>query len=517
MTGRKYHDKRIIIKKCNFCGKEYRVKKGKEEYRKYCSVKCSSESRKTGKMKECEICGKEFWEAAWHEETCRRRFCSRECRGKSRRTGKMKRCEICGKQFYVIPSRKNCHFCSIECSNKSGRRGRIKKGRMKKCEICGKEFYIVPYQERNGKRFCSSECSGKNQRTGEMKKCETCGKKFYVILSRKNRRFCSRKCYCSRGYANKTNVSNKPGEMRRCEFCDKEFYVQPCRNQRFCSKKCSNKSRKTGREKKCKICGKKFYTKLSKKQQFCSRKCSNKGKRTPERAGKIKKCGICGKEFYVTSCNEKKQFCSNECRKTGRMKKCEICGKEFYVTPYTEKKGKGHFCSQECNYKSRRTGKIKKCETCNKEFYVPPCNENRRFCSRLCSYKRLPHAPTTPEIHITNIIESFNLPYEYTGSGKGAMSVGIRIPDWMSTDDTKKVILYHGGEGVYHFRDEEGKDMQYYVERGYDCLIFWKDDIENLPHGTVATKIAEFHGIDPTWEMLENENKIKEEYLTLPS
>lgn len=73
--------------------------------------------------------------------------------------------------------------------------------------------------------------------------CEHCGSGFQVINSRKNAKFCCRKC---------SDESKKGNPNVQCSYCGKEFHIKMYQIERykrtmgfFCSRQCQNEFRKT--------------------------------------------------------------------------------------------------------------------------------------------------------------------------------------------------------------------------------------------------------------------------------
>jgi len=157
--------------KCIQCGKIF----DRPKYRKakYCSVKCSNESKKGRfwETKTCPECGKEFKSLPFRNQ----KYCSLKCSNESKKgkTWDIRKCLECNKEFKAIPS-KNQRFCSVKCGSiyncKRGKnvgKGRVvgKKYVIKKCKYCGKEFKSLSYKNQ---RFCSNICGILN-RTGKGK------------------------------------------------------------------------------------------------------------------------------------------------------------------------------------------------------------------------------------------------------------------------------------------------------------------------------------------------------------
>ena len=118
-------------------------------------------------LKKCEFCGKEY-----ETHNSKSKYCSISCSNKGRNHRNVKcNCDVCGKSIEVIYSRykKNKHnYCSSECQSKGktlfytgGNNPLYRKSKVK-CEICGKEIEINDYKLSNQKHFCcSKECKYK--------------------------------------------------------------------------------------------------------------------------------------------------------------------------------------------------------------------------------------------------------------------------------------------------------------------------------------------------------------------
>lgn len=113
-------------------------------------------------------------------------------------------CDNCGTLIYRTQYRlkKNeHHFCNNKCQKEFIHKS---VSEIRWCEICGKPFEVLKTQT---KRFCSSDCQAKWQRTqigdlnarftGQKIKCDYCGALFYVCLSKiksSTHHFCSKSC-----------------------------------------------------------------------------------------------------------------------------------------------------------------------------------------------------------------------------------------------------------------------------------------------------------------------------------
>lgn len=127
-----------------------------------------------------------------------KRFCSKQCFSNTRKNGRCKACEQCGKRFYIPKSQENTRFCSVECFHTHGKdpMPHTKNGKDKICEWCGQKFYVP--KVRLAARFCSSNClndwQGRNKITLT---CKTCDNSYRVSPSRikfDNPTYCSLEC-----------------------------------------------------------------------------------------------------------------------------------------------------------------------------------------------------------------------------------------------------------------------------------------------------------------------------------
>ena len=111
---------------CKFCGKEFLSQSwGKRGNSKFCSRKCFTDSRKSGKDVVCEHCGKSFYVEHALLEEGKGKFCSKECfyahpsplKGRSFGGFVDKVCETCGMTFKARRSKSNRRFCSDKCAH----------------------------------------------------------------------------------------------------------------------------------------------------------------------------------------------------------------------------------------------------------------------------------------------------------------------------------------------------------------------------------------------------------------
>lgn len=104
---------KVRSKKCEQCNKVFEHNKRRYEP-KFCSNKCSSESRKKRFIMECEWCGnkKELVES----REGKRKYCSRKCKDEAhQKPTKIRYCKNCSKPFRC--DTRPTEFCSKSCAN----------------------------------------------------------------------------------------------------------------------------------------------------------------------------------------------------------------------------------------------------------------------------------------------------------------------------------------------------------------------------------------------------------------
>lgn len=142
---------KIITKKCEVCGKEFKIKQtGRPP--KYCSEKCKrkkeheriKEKRKI--IKKCKWCGKTF------EGNKKQKYCSKECSNKAK--------------LHQTNERNKWRYANDEEYRKRhDEYDKEKRKIIKICPICGREF------EGNGRlKYCSLECREKGNRKKQLER-----------------------------------------------------------------------------------------------------------------------------------------------------------------------------------------------------------------------------------------------------------------------------------------------------------------------------------------------------------
>jgi endogenous inhibitor of DNA gyrase (YacG/DUF329 family) len=217
----------LTKKTCLFCGKELLLAEW-EKNRLFCSMKCkgkwqsenavgekSSHWQGGDILKKCENCGKEY-KVEKHRDK-KARFCSPACKGTwMAENGLLPKLPV-----------------MIGANHPQWKGGDV----TKKCEECGKEFTVERARNKTGK-FCSSNCRVKwlsKNNIGEKnpkwrritKTCEECGKDFIIQKKREGiARFCSMACHgkwLSKNNIGENNPSWTGGSKEYCEKWSLEF------------------------------------------------------------------------------------------------------------------------------------------------------------------------------------------------------------------------------------------------------------------------------------------------------
>lgn len=160
-----------MLKICKQCNDEF---KPKDKRNIFCSLKCSSDSRKKPKIAvKCTHCGEIVMK--YPSQVSVTPFCSRECvRLYKKENHNIKtQCDICGKTIIRKKShydRPGNDYCSYKCSDKgfskfySGENNPNFLNTYVNCSYCNKEIYRKQSEiQRRKDFFCSPECQCKWQ------------------------------------------------------------------------------------------------------------------------------------------------------------------------------------------------------------------------------------------------------------------------------------------------------------------------------------------------------------------
>ncbi|QBI90079.1 zinc-finger domain protein [Halobacterium phage ChaoS9] len=97
----------------------------------------------------------------------------------------LRECDLCGEEFWPRADSED-KYCSLECASTS-RRDRV----TLECEYCGDEIEL-PKSDAEGRRHCSEEC--RVQAQYDTRTCRMCGREFDVMQCRHDE-FCGRPCF----------------------------------------------------------------------------------------------------------------------------------------------------------------------------------------------------------------------------------------------------------------------------------------------------------------------------------
>ena len=125
--------------------------------------------------------------------------------------------------------------------------------------------------------------------------------------------------------------------------------------------------------------------------------------------------------------------------------------------------------------------------------------QNKINAKRSLILKGLIEKPTKPEATLATIIIEAELPLRYVGNGQ--LIIGNLCPDFVGTNGSKKVVEVFGR--VFHdpyksfrrtipWHQQYFGRIAYYKQHGYDCLILWDDEIQNMTKEELVDRIRHF-------------------------
>lgn len=169
--------------------------------------------------------------------------------------------------------------------------------------------------------------------------------------------------------------------------------------------------------------------------------------------------------------------------------KCTNCDKPFKLLPSRAKKRVG-YCSRLCaniakwkNGRLAMRGKNNPMYGKSRPDFASRYGKKEEFERK--KFRNMGLKPTRPERHLTKLIEDNNLPFKYVGDG--SLLVGTCNPDFISTDETKKVIEMFGEKfhdpsnaiwEVPYNRTERGR-VVLFANHGFDCLVIWEPELKD--------------------------------------
>lgn len=306
------------------------------------------------------------------------------------------------------------------------------------------------------------------------------------------------------------NNPNYKGNVVVCLGCGKEFQAPPSHNRKYCSLECYwkiNPNRKL-EQKDLKEKLRELYVlrKLSMVEIAKRLKCDNKTV-----AYWMDKFGIPRRSLSEALRGRK---VTEESRR-----KMRLAAKKRWERP--EEREKASRAHSGVRLSEEHKQKISKSLIGNKRRKgIPHTEEVRKKISESSKrnwknpvYARkvvsaLQAQPNNSEMVLINIIDENRFPFRYVGDGK--IVIDGKVPDFISTDRTKRVIEFFGRPWhdpnhsdkikVKPNRTEEAKH-KFYESHGYDCLIIWDDELKD--EEKIVDRINTFIGAEQHIELYE--------------
>ena len=97
--------------------------------------------------------------------------------------------------------------------------------------------------------------------------------------------------------------------------------------------------------------------------------------------------------------------------------------------------------------------------------------------------------PNCLESRTLKIIQKFNLSFEYFGN-KQQSDLGGKMPDFISTDESKKIIEIFGD--YWHRGEDPQERIDYFKQYGYSCLVIWEHELNSSTDKEIVTRIKKF-------------------------
>ncbi len=309
------------------------------------------------------------------------------------------------------------------------------------------------------------------------------------------------------------NNPNYKGSVIVCPTCGKEFQAPPSHNRKYCSKECYVKSQPRIHE---------WYSLENK-----IRKLYDEEKWTMLEIAKMLKCDTKTVAYWMDKFGIPRRSLSEALR--GRKfteetrRKMRLASRERWKRPEEREKNSRAHSGARLSEEHKR--KISKSLIGNKRRKgIPHTEEVKRKMSEISKihwkdpkYARkvitaLQAQPNNSEMVLINIIDENQFPFRYVGDGK--IVIDGKVPDFISTDGSKKVIEFFGSPwhdpahsdkiDVKYDRTEEGR-KKFFTKHGYDCLIIWDDEMGD--EAKIVERIKTFIGA-------EQHIKLYEEVLT---
>lgn len=120
----------------------------------------------------------------------------------------------------------------------------------------------------------------------------------------------------------------------------------------------------------------------------------------------------------------------------------------------------------------------------------PDLSERRKDPAFVSEMMKAMHMrPTKPERKLLALIEEHGFPFRYCGDGD--VILGGKNPDFINYDGMKQLIEVYGS--YWHRNDDPSERIRFFEGYGYDCLVLWDHELENLD--SVTKKIIDKFGL----------------------
>lgn len=186
---------------------------------------------------------------------------------------------------------------------------------------------------------------------------------------------------------------------------------------------------------------------------------------------------------------EKQKEVHRKQREQGRKKiTCVGCGKEFEVIRSSNRK----YCSRSCHVRynpifrqaARKAGAERKGK--NNPMVNPDVRAKAAYRAQVANRE----CPNKAERKLIRVLEDYGSDFYYTGDGTfwlGDVEHGKRNPDFVHSQ-AKKVLELAGEH--WHSPEYESESVQHYSKFGFDCLVVWDSELENVD--SLARKLRRF-------------------------
>lgn len=206
---------------------------------------------------------------------------------------------------------------------------------------------------------------------------------------------------------------------------------------------------------------------------------------------KEKYCPDCGKRIWYNSsrcrpCSSKNVW--NNLSEEDKKAKSKLFSIVNTNRPITEKEHKNRSNSQ---IGRKRPDTSERNRMMNKRLNYFKIHRNDEDFKRKM-FQASCKKPTRPELFVIDLIEKNNLPFEYVGDGK--VIIDRLNPDFIYK---KKIIevfsrFWHETyKNVDYNRTENGR-REIFVNKGYQLLILWDDELKYNNKCTILNKINQF-------------------------